>query len=96
MKRLLTILITVLFFIVVVVLGLKNQQLVTVNFLIAENELRLSSLLAIIFSLGFSVAVCLAGYFYLALKMKNRHLRKLNIKQRRELNDLRASTTKKE
>lgn len=94
MKRFLTILITVLFFILAVVLGLKNQQLITINFLVAQNELRLSTLLAIVFSLGFSVAVCLASYFYLALKIKNRYLRKLNLKQRRELNDLRANPEK--
>ncbi|TEW56712.1 DUF1049 domain-containing protein [Psychromonas sp. RZ22] len=94
MKRFLTILITVLFFVVAVILGLKNQQLVTLHYLIAQNELRLSTLLAIIFSSGFLVAVCLASYFYLILKMRNRKLQKLNIKQRRELNDLRAKTEK--
>ena len=40
------------------VLGLKNQQLVTLHFLVAQNELRLSTLLAIIFAMGFSVAAC--------------------------------------
>ena len=94
MKRFLTILITVLFFILAVIIGLKNQQLVSINFLVAQNELRLSTLLAIVFSFGFSVAVCLASYFYLALKIKNRYLRKLNLKQRRELNDLRTNPEK--
>jgi putative membrane protein len=89
MKRFLTILITVVFFIIVIVLGLKNQQLVTLNYLVAQNELRLSTLSAIFFSLGFIVAVFLASYFHLALKMKNRQLRKLNDKQRKELNDVR-------
>ena len=77
-----------------VVLGLKNQQLVTLNFLVAQDELRLSTLLAIIFSIGFSVATCLASYFYFALKMKNRHLRKSNEKQQKELKDLRATPQK--
>ena len=94
MKRFLTILITVVFFIIVIVIGLKNQQLVTLNYLIAQNELRLSTLLAIVFSVGFSSAIFIASYFYLALKMKARQLRKLTVKQRRELNDLRASIEK--
>jgi len=89
MKHFLTILITILFFVIAVALGLKNQQLVTLNFLVAQDELRLSTLLAIIFSIGFSVAVCLASYFYLALKMKNRYLRKANEKQQKELKNLR-------
>lgn len=94
MKRFLTILITVLFLIIVIVLGLKNQQLVTLNYLIAQNELRLSTLFGIMFSIGFSMALCIASYFYFALKMKARQLRKLNVKQRRELNDLRTSIEK--
>ena len=94
MKRFLTILITIIFFVIAVVLGLKNQQLVTLSYLVAQDELRLSTLLAIIFSIGFSVAACLASYFYLALKMKNRHLRKLNEKQKKVLNDLRATPEK--
>jgi len=89
MKRFLTILITVVFFIIVIVLGLQNQQSVTFNYLIAQNDLRLSTLLAVIFSFGFIIALCLGSYFHLALKMKCRQLNKLNIKQRRELNDLR-------
>lgn len=94
MKRFLTIFITAFFFIVALVIGLKNQQLVTIHFLVAQNELRLSTLLAIVFAIGFLVAVCLASYFYLVLKMNNRHLRKKNIKQRREINALRASSEK--
>jgi len=94
MKRFLTILITIIFLIIVIVIGLKNQQLVTINYLIAQNELRLSTLLAIVFALGLAAAFSFASYFYLALKIKNRHLRKMNIKQRRELNDVRDSITK--
>ncbi|MEL0628118.1 LapA family protein [Psychromonas aquatilis] len=89
MKRFLTILITIVFLIIVIVLGLKNQQLVTVNYIIAQNELRLSTLLAIIFTLGFAGALSLASYFFLKLKMKNRKLHKLNAKQRKELNNVR-------
>ena len=94
MKRFLAILITVVFFIVVIVLGLQNQQLVTINYLIAQNELRLSTLMAMIFSVGFAIALCFASYFYLTQKMKIRQLTKLNVKQRRELNDLRDSIEK--
>ena len=89
MKRFLTILITIVFLIIMIVLGLKNQQLVTVNYIIAQNELRLSTLLAIIFTLGFAGALSLASYFFLKLKMKNRKLHKLNAKQRKELNNVR-------
>lgn len=94
MKRLLTLVVTILFFIIAVVLGLKNQQLINLNYLIAQNEVRLSTVLAIIFFIGFVAATLVNTYFYLKLKMANRHLRKLNKKQRRELNELRSLTVK--
>ena len=94
MKRFLTILFTVLFFVIAVILGLKNQQVVTLHFLVAQNELRLSTLLAIVFAVGFSIAVIFFSYFYVALKMKNRRLRKINVKQHKIINDLRANTEK--
>ena len=92
MKRFLTLITAVLLFAIAVILGLKNQQLINVNYLIAENEIRLATLLAIIFMVGFIVAAVFAGLFYLKLKMKNRQLRRLNNKQRKELNQLRTIT----
>jgi len=94
MKRFFTILITVLFFIAAVIFGLKNQQLVTVHFLVAQNELRLSTLLAFVFVIGFLVAGFVASYFCLSLKIKNRRLRKLNEKQLRVINDFHANSEK--
>ena len=90
MKRFLTLIVAVLLFAIAVALGLKNQQLINVNYLIAQNEIRLATLLAIIFMVGFVVATIFAVLFYLKLKMKNRQLRKLNKKQRKELNQLRT------
>ena len=94
MKRFLTIFFTALFFVVAVILGLKNQQLITVHFLVAQNELRLSTLLAIIFSIGFSVALFLGSFGYLRLKIRNRRLHRINKKQLRVINDLRIKTKK--
>jgi putative membrane protein len=93
MKRILTLIVAVLLFAIAVALGLKNQQLINVNYLIAENEIRLATLLAIIFFLGFIVATVFAMLFYLKLKMKNRQLSRLNKKQHKELNQLRTLPT---
>lgn len=90
MKRFLTLIIAVLLFAIAIILGLKNQQLITVNYLVAENDIRLATLLAIIFLVGFIVAILFAGLFYLKLKMKNRQLRRLNNKQHKELEQLRT------
>lgn len=93
MKRIITLIVAVLLFAIAVALGLKNQQLINVNYLIAENEIRLATLLAIIFLLGFIVAAFFAMLFYLKLKIKNRQLSRLNKKQRKELNQLRTLPT---
>jgi putative membrane protein len=94
MKRSITLVVTILFFILAVVIGLKNQQLIHLNYLIAQNEIRLSTLLAIIFSIGFIASMLVNSFFYLKLKMQNLHLRKLNKKQHKELNELRSLTVK--
>ena len=86
MKRFLTLIITVLLFVIAVVLGLKNQQAINVNYLIAQSEMRLATLLAIVFLFGFLLSALVYLPFYLKLKMKNRQLRKKNNKQRKELN----------
>lgn len=86
MKRFLTLIITVLLFVIAVVLGLKNQQVINVNYLVAQSEIRLATLLALVFLLGFLVSSTVYVAFYLKLKMKNRQLRKINSKQRKELN----------
>jgi len=94
MKRFLTLVLIVLLFAIAIVLGLKNQQAVNINYLLAQSEIRLSTLLAINFMFGFIISACFGTLFYLRLTMKNRHLRKLNKKQRKELNLLRTNTEK--
>ncbi|MFT6987279.1 MAG: putative membrane protein [Psychromonas sp.] len=90
MKRFLTLIVTVLLFAVALVLGLKNQQIINVNYLLAQGEMRLSTLLAIVFMAGFLVSAVFAILFYLKLKITNRQLRKLNKQQSKEINQLRT------
>lgn len=90
MKRFLTLIITILLFFIALALGLKNQQLINFNYLIAQSEMQLSTLLAATFMFGFIFASIFMGLFYLQLKIRNRQLRKLNKKQRKELNQLRT------
>ncbi|WP_435237069.1 LapA family protein [Psychromonas sp. PT13] len=95
MKRLITLIIliiAILLFGIAIILGLKNQQLIDVNYLIAENEVPLATLSAIIFMFGFIVAGFFGSFFYLKLKMKTRQLRKVNNKQLKELEQLRNAS----
>jgi len=94
MKRFFTLVLLILLFAIAIILGLKNQQIVNINYLLAQSEVRLSTLLAINFMFGFIVSGCFATLFYLRLTMKTRQLRKLNKKQRKELNLLRTSSEK--
>ncbi|AGH82017.1 hypothetical protein PCNPT3_10395 [Psychromonas sp. CNPT3] len=91
MKRLITLVFSILLFIVALLFSLKNQQIVNVNYVLAQSELRLSTLLAIMFFFGFCLAMLFSFYFYLKLKFKNSQLIKNNKKQRKELNNLRSS-----
>jgi len=94
MKRFFTLVLIIFLFVIAIVIGLKNQQLVNINYLLAQSEIRLSTLLAINFLLGFIVSGFFGTLFYLRLTIKNRALRKLNKKQRKELNLLRTTTEK--
>lgn len=94
MKRIITLIIAILLFVIAALLGLKNQQLVNINYLLAQSEMRLSTLLAIIFLIGFAASGTLAVYFYLRLKIKNRQLLKMNKKHSKELNESRALPAK--
>ncbi|WP_413701339.1 LapA family protein [Psychromonas sp. KJ10-10] len=94
MKRFILLVLLVLLFIIAIVLGLKNQQTVNINYILAQSDIRLSTLLAINFMLGFIVSACIGMLFYLRLMMKTRNLRKLNKNQRKELSLLRATDTK--
>tara|TARA_R110001583_G_scaffold26571_4_gene95761 strand:+ start:1914 stop:2201 length:288 start_codon:yes stop_codon:yes gene_type:complete len=94
MKRLILLVLLVLLFIIAIVLGLKNQQSVNINYILAQSDIRLSTLLAINFMLGFIVSGCIGTLFYLRLMMKGHQLRKLNKNQRKELSLLRATDTK--
>ncbi len=94
MKLFFTLAVTIFLFAVAVILGLKNQELVNINYLVAQSEMRLSTLFAILFLIGFVVSSLIGIFFYMKLKMKNRKLRKLNKKQRKELNQLRTLPVK--
>lgn len=93
MKRFITLIVAILLFAVAILLGLKNQQLVDINYVIAENEIRLATLMAIVFILGFISASFFAGIFMLKVKMRNGQLRRLNNKQTKELTQLRENSS---
>ena len=52
MKGLFTFLVLIIVLVIATIIGSRNQELITINYLIAQSELRESTLMAIILSLG--------------------------------------------
>lgn len=65
MKYLLIFLLVLAIFIISVTLGAHNEQIVTFNYLLAQGEYRVSTLLAVLFALGFVLGWGICGLFYL-------------------------------
>ncbi|NLJ92271.1 MAG: DUF1049 domain-containing protein [Aeromonadales bacterium] len=90
MKIIIGLIILAILFAVGITLGTQNDQLVHVNYLVAQGDYRLSVLLAIVFVAGFLIGWIVFGIVLLRLKMRNSGLRKKVERQHRELEDLRA------
>jgi putative membrane protein len=56
-------------FVISVTLGAQNDQLVTFNYLLAQGEYRVSSLLAVLFAAGFIIGWLVCGLFWLKVRV---------------------------
>lgn len=90
MKIIIGLIILAILFAVGITLGTQNEQLVQVNYLLAQGEYRLSSLLAVIFVAGFIIGWLVFSLVLLRLKMKAKGLQKKVERQQKELTELRA------
>lgn len=57
MKGLFTFLVLIVVLVIAIIIGSRNQELITINYLIAQSELRESTLMAIILSLGIVIGM---------------------------------------
>ncbi|MGX3020592.1 LapA family protein [Ursidibacter sp. B-7004-1] len=87
-KYILGLVITLAIIIVAVTIGANNDQLITFNYLIAKSELRLSTLVAILFGLGLLLGWLITGFFYLKLKLQNMALNRRIKRQAQQINEL--------
>ncbi|WP_107852511.1 LapA family protein [Oceanimonas marisflavi] len=94
MKIIFGLIILAILFAVGLTLGSQNDQLVHVNYLLAQGDYRLSSLLAVVFVAGFLIGWLVFGLVMLRLKMSNKGLNKKVERQQRELEELRALPVK--
>nr|WP_216661610.1 LapA family protein [Enterobacter sp. CM29] len=56
-------------FVISVTLGAQNDQQVSFNYLLAQGEYRVSSLLAVLFAAGFVIGWLVCGLFWLKVRV---------------------------
>ncbi|QIW15966.1 hypothetical protein A4G20_06285 [Pasteurellaceae bacterium RH1A] len=88
MKYILGLVIVLAIILVTVTIGANNDQLITVNYIVAKSELRLSSLVAILFGFGLLLGWFITGFFYLKLKVQNMALNRRVKRQAQQINEL--------
>nr|WP_220488633.1 lipopolysaccharide assembly protein LapA domain-containing protein [Aliivibrio sp. SR45-2] len=81
-------------FLISLALGAQNQVVVHFNYLLAQDDFQLSTLLGIFFATGFGLGWLICGSMYLKASVTQRRLRKRLEKQNAELNKLRLESTK--
>ncbi|ECG1332626.1 LapA family protein [Salmonella enterica subsp. indica] len=69
MKYLLIFLLVLAIFVISVTLGAQNDQQVTFNYLLAQGEYRISTLLAVLFATGFAIGWLICGLFWLRVRV---------------------------
>lgn len=70
MKYLLIFLLLVVIILLSLTLGAQNDQLVTFNFLLAQGQYRISTLLASLFACGFIIGWLVCGIFWLRARLQ--------------------------
>ena len=73
MKYLLIFLVVMAIFVISVTLGAHNDQVVTFNYLLAQGEFRISTLLASLFAVGFLLGWAICGLFWLRIRVALAH-----------------------
>ena len=88
-KYILGLIIVLAIVIVAVTIGANNDQVITFNYIVAESQFQLSTLVAILFGFGL-----ISGFFYLKLKFKNMSLARQVKRQTLQINELTTTRDK--
>ena len=79
---------------VAVPVGANNDQVSTFNYIVAQSQFQLSTLVAILFGLGLILGWFITGFFYIKLKLKNIALNRQIKRQTLQINELTNSRDK--
>lgn len=88
MKYILGVVIVLAIVLVAVTIGVNNDQIITFNYLVAKSELRLSTLVAILFGFGLILGWFITGFFYLKVKLQNVALNRRVKRQAQQISEL--------
>ncbi|WP_432453501.1 MULTISPECIES: LapA family protein [unclassified Agarivorans] len=94
MKAIFSTLLLVVLFVLALALGAQNEQIVSVNYLIAESSIRLSWLMAGLFISGFVCCLLFLLAFYTRIRIEKVSLKRRLVKQQKQLNKLQNETVK--
>jgi len=73
---------------------IEIQQAIAFNYIVAESQLQLSTLVAILFGFGLILGWLISGFFYLKLKFKNMVLARQVKRQTLQLHELTTTRDK--
>ncbi len=90
MKYIMGIIVVLAITLVAVTIGANNDQYITFNYILAKNEVRLSTLVALLFGLGLILGWIITGFFYLKLRIKNIGLSHKVKRQAKKIDELTA------
>ncbi|EGF16928.1 hypothetical protein HMPREF9095_1057 [Haemophilus aegyptius ATCC 11116] len=93
-KYILGIVIFIAIVLVAITIGANNDQIITFNYIVAESQFQLSSLVAILFGLGLILGWLIAAFFYIKLKLKNMALARQVKRQTLQINELTTTRDK--
>lgn len=79
---------------VAVTVGANNDQVISFNYIVAQSELQLSTLVAILFGLGLILGWLISAFFYLKLKLKNISLNRQIKRQGKLISELNTDIAK--
>lgn len=79
---------------VAITVGANNDQVITFNYMFAQSDFKLSTLVAILFGFGFILGWLVTGIFYLKLKLKNMALTRQVKRLNQQINEMTTSLNK--
>lgn len=93
-KYILGFVIVIAIVLVAITVGANNDQIITFSYIVAESQLQLSTLVAILFGFGLILGWLISGFFYLKLKFKNIVLARQVKRQTLQLHELTTTRDK--